>query len=161
MKPQARPVRGRFNQNAIYDDPNLGYYDDPALPQVLIDVGYKIQWPEGYWDEYELLRKEAATASKAIILHMVMCLNGKYSVYAVLPARLGESGEVWGLERNDRLTAWKAFIGGFTPIVLPAGEVKLGPNKNSDVMVVGKDLEDGLKKIADSMKALQVKAAKG
>lgn len=137
----------RYEALPIYGDPNLGYWDPGGPQEVEIDDNYKMKWPDGYWQDYERLRERAFKVSNALSLHMVMCLNGRYRVYALMPAGVGSAGPTYGPEHHDRLGAWEQFIAGFEITV--SGTVKLGaPNANKDVIVDGDEMRKNLTSIA-------------
>jgi hypothetical protein len=143
---------GRRHSTPIYDDPGLGYWNEGPRPTNDVpesDV-YKTVWPEGYWELYADLQKVALEVSEALDVHMVMCMDNKFCVYALMPAgkAVREGGVLHGPKADDRIAAWKAFIRTFAPksVTIPAGTVKLGsPNANNDVMVDGEKFAEQLK----------------
>jgi len=119
--------RRKNRAQPIFGDPNLGYYEGGGDFEHEVDLNYKTEWPEGYWETYEALKREAQTFSQAIALHMVVCLNGRYRVYALMPVGIGKSGPQLGPEANDRHAAWNAFIGSF--IKTETSTAQLAPTK--------------------------------
>jgi hypothetical protein len=139
----------RFNKAMADDLYGLGYLNDPPPPREDVpEANYKIEWPVGYWEEYERLRRDALALSGALVVHMVMGINGRFQVYALMPEtnKVAQvAGPLRGPEAHDRLLAWQAFNETFRPktIHVPA-------NKNNDVMVAadGTRVEESLKTLA-------------
>lgn len=148
----------KFNRMMADELYGLGYLNEPMPPEnEVVDARYKIEWPPGYWEEYDQLRKDALRVSSALLIHMVMGITGKYRVYALMPKGSADAGPMWGPEGHDRLAAWKAFIETFEKVVIavPAGTVQLGaPDKNNDVMVDGEKLTKHLKGVEKSLQTL-------
>jgi hypothetical protein len=96
----------------IYDDPQLGYYDDPPQrADVHLDTSawaHK-KFPPEYWSKYEVLRKSALARTHAAEVALVLRLDGKYHVQGFLPLK----GKVVATPQSDRLLAWEAFISEF------------------------------------------------
>lgn len=106
----------RNNDQSIYGDSNLGDHGWGGDFEYDVDPNFKMKWPDGYWERYDELKREAQTFSQAIALHMVVCLNGNYRVYALMPVGLGKSGPRFGPEARDRHAAWQAFLDTFMRI---------------------------------------------
>ncbi len=137
----AADERRRNRPQPIYGDPNLGYYegDFGSSESDFVHHAPVTEWPAGYWPKYEELRAEAKKVSQALALHVVVGLNGRYHVYALMPVGIGKSGPTRGPEANDRNAAWEAFIGTFkakpiSPVVprQPRLAVKLDDKMNHD-----------------------------
>lgn len=106
----------RYDHAAIYDDPQLGYWDPPyaTTNHVEIDESYRMKWPPGYWERYDELRETALRVSKALSAHVVMRLDGRYHVYALMSAGANLAGPTYGPVATDRHEAWENFIKKFT-----------------------------------------------
>jgi len=100
-------VKRQFRSDSFdydYDD-----YLAPAREAVQVDDA-KIVWPDGYWNEYELLRHDAKVASRASDVAIVIGSAGKWGTHGYYVRAFTGIGEVVGPVANDRLEAWRLFI---------------------------------------------------
>ncbi len=132
-----------YDLDAIYGDPRLGHWNDSyaGSNNIEIDENYKMTWPDGYWERYEELRQTALRVSKAISVHMVMRLDGRYHVYALMSSGANLAGPVYGKVATDRHAAWENFINKFEAEATHSKAAKPAPMKSDSLNGV-KDVQE-------------------
>jgi hypothetical protein len=100
---------GGYKRPEYYDSE----YPDPPQPFKHIDssVWSSEQFPPEYWSKYATLQEKAQLISNAYAIHIVLLMDGRYRVYALLPGvGLRAAGACYGPAATDRNEAFRLFI---------------------------------------------------
>lgn len=106
-----------MGRDDIYGDYYGDYLEMPFKASPGGSDDFRIEWPPGYWEEYERLQTEARRASGDHHACLVMKANGKFQVRTtglVVQDRGYMLKYVYGPEEDGRLEAWAAFIDSIT-----------------------------------------------